>query len=419
MKKQITAILLGAGNRGEKSYASYALNYPNELTFTGVAEPRKDRRDAFAKAHQIQEENAVSSWEELLNRPRMADCVLICTQDQMHYKPLKMAVQKGYHILCEKPITPVKEELSDVYRLASQYDKTISICHVLRYSPFFIELRKLLTSGAIGKLIDIQHIESVGYWHMAHSFVRGNWRNHSLSSPMILQKCCHDFDILLWLVGSPCASVSSFGGLSHFTEAHAPVGSTPYCMDGCEARDNCPFFAPRFYLEHPKAIPDGFAQTVSLDTSRQALLSALKEGPYGRCVYRCDNDVVDHQIVNLQFANGVTASVTMCAFTEKCERIINLMGSRGQIKGNMEENTIEWTDFVTGHTTQIRLHVQEGGHSGSDVSMMRQFVKLVGSNGKEENKSAATEAVESHFIALAAEESRLAGGAVITLGGTL
>lgn len=85
----------------------------------------------------------------------------------------------------------------------------------------------------------------------------------------------------------------------------------------------------------------------------------------------------------------------------------------------MEENTIEWTDFVTGHTTQIRLHVQEGGHSGSDVSMMRQFVKLVGSNGKEENKSAATEAVESHFIALAAEESRLAGGAVITLGGTL
>lgn len=419
MKKQITAILLGAGNRGEKSYASYALNYPNELTFTGVAEPRKDRRDAFAKAHQIQEENAVSSWEELLSRPRMADCVLICTQDQMHYKPLKMAVQKGYHILCEKPITPVKEELSDVYRLASQYNKTISICHVLRYSPFFIELRKLLTSGAIGELIDIQHIESVGYWHMAHSFVRGNWRNHSLSSPMILQKCCHDFDILLWLVKSPCASVSSFGGLSHFTEAHAPAGSTPYCMDGCKARDNCPFFAPRFYLEHPKAIPDGYAQTVSLDTSRQALLSALKEGPYGRCVYRCDNDVVDHQIVNLQFANGVTASVTMCAFTEKCERIINLMGTRGQIKGNMEENTIEWTDFVTGHTTQIRLHVQQGGHSGSDVSMMRQFVKLVGSNGKEENKSAATEAVESHFIALAAEESRLAGGAVITLGGTL
>lgn len=419
MKKQITAILLGAGNRGEKSYASYALNYPNELTFTGVAEPRKDRRDAFAKAHQIQEENTVSSWEELLSRPRMADCVLICTQDQMHYKPLKMAVQKGYHILCEKPITPVKEELSDVYRLASQYDKTISICHVLRYSPFFIELRKLLTSGAIGELIDIQHIESVGYWHMAHSFVRGNWRNHSLSSPMILQKCCHDFDILLWLVKSPCASVSSFGGLSHFTEAHAPAGSTPYCMDGCEAMDNCPFFAPRFYLEHPKAIPDGYARTVSLDTSRQALLSALKEGPYGRCVYRCDNDVVDHQIVNLQFANGVTASVTMCAFTEKCERIINLMGTRGQIKGNMEENTIEWTNFVTGHTTQIRLHVQEGGHSGSDVSMMRQFVKLVGSNGKEENKSAATEAVESHFIALAAEESRLAGGAVITLGGTL
>lgn len=418
MTKQITAILLGAGNRGEKSYASYALNYPNELKFIGVAEPRKDRRDAFAKAHEIQEENAVSSWEQLLNRPRMADCVLICTQDQMHYEPLKMAVKKGYHILCEKPITPVKEELLDIYRIAGEYNRTISICHVLRYSPFFIELKKLLTSGAIGELVDIQHMESVGYWHMAHSFVRGNWRNQSLSSPMILQKCCHDFDILLWLVGSPCTSVSSFGRLSHFTEEHAPDGSTQYCMDGCEAREHCPFFAPCFYLEHPRAISDGFAQTVSLDISRSAILSALKNGPYGRCVYHCDNDVVDHQIVNMQFENGVTASLTMCAFTEKCERVINLMGTRGQIKGNMEENRIEWTDFTTGHTSVIQLHVPAGGHSGSDVTMMRQFVRLVNSSGKEENRSAATEAVESHFIALAAEESRLAGGAVITLSGS-
>lgn len=413
--KQVRAILIGAGHRGEKCYASYALNYPNELKFVGVAEPRTDRREAFARAHAIPACDAVNSYEELLSRPKMADCVLICTQDQMHYVPLKMAVERGYHILCEKPISPVKEELLEIGRMAGEYDRTISICHVLRYSPFFIEIKRLLDSGAIGELVDIQHIESVGYWHMAHSFVRGNWRNHSLSSPMILQKCCHDLDILLWLTGSSCTAVSSFGGLTHFTEKHAPESSTAWCMDGCRARDECPFFAPRFYLEHPKAIPDGFAQTVSLDTSRVSILSALKAGPYGRCVYRCDNDVVDHQIVNLQFENGVTASLTMCAFTDKCERIINLMGTRGQLKGNMEESWIEWTDFVAGHTNRITLRVPAGGHSGSDVSMMRQFVELVGSDGKKKNKSAASEAIESHLIALAAEESRLSGGALMKL----
>ena len=189
--KQVTAILLGAGQRGAEAYASYALDYPNELKFVAVAEPRADRREEFAKLHDIAPQNAVESDMELLNRPKMADCVLICTQDQMHYEALKLAVEKGYHILCEKPISPVKSELIEIGEIAKNYDKVISICHVLRYSPFFRELKRLLDEGAIGQLVDIQHIESVGYWHMAHSFVRGNWRNKSLSSPMILQKCCH------------------------------------------------------------------------------------------------------------------------------------------------------------------------------------------------------------------------------------
>lgn len=408
--KQVTAILIGAGQRGVLAYASYALRYPNELKFIGVAEIRPDRLEEFKNEHEIPEENCFSSWEEILSKPKMADCVLICTQDQMHYEPLLLATQKGYHILCEKPVTGDKNELLKIDELARTYEKTISICHVLRYSPFFTKIKNLLKEGAIGELVNVQHLESVGYWHMAHSFVRGNWNNSINSSPMILAKCCHDLDILLWLIESHCTQVSSFGSLKHFTSENAPKNAPQYCLQGCEERDTCPFYAPKFYLEHKKALSDGFTKVVSIDTDRKAVLDALANGPYGRCVYHCDNDVVDHQIVNLEYENGVSASLTMCAFTDKCERVIRLMGTKGQINGNMEENYIEVVDFLTGNTTTIHLNTPKTGHSGSDVSMMKQFVSVVKEDGKKNSISAATEAIESHLIALAAEESRVNKG---------
>lgn len=413
--KQVTAILLGAGQRGAQAYASYALDNPNELKFVGVAEPRQDRREEFMRMHGIAPENAVENDMELLARPRMADCVLICTQDQMHYEALKLAVKQGYHILCEKPISPDRKELEEIAEIAAGYDKVISICHVLRYSPFFTQIKKLLDEGRIGDLVSIQHIESVGYWHMAHSFVRGNWRNKELSSPMILQKCCHDMDILLWLVGSSCKRLSSFGSLTHFKEENAPEGAPAYCMDGCPHRDECPYFAPRFYIQDVEEGDGGFAKVVSIDTAKEPLLNALKTSPYGRCVYHCDNNVVDHQLVNLEFENGVTASLTMCAFTQKCERIINLMGTKGQMRGNMEENRIEIEDFATGNKTVVDLKVPKGNHSGSDVSMMKDFVHLVASGGTAKSVSAASESIESHLMALDAEESRLLGGKVINM----
>lgn len=415
--KQITAILLGAGQRGAEAYASYALDYPNELKFVGVAEPRKDRREEFAELHHIPEENVVETDLELLSRPKMADCVLICTQDQMHYEALKLAVDKGYHILCEKPISPVRSQLEEIGKIAEEYENVISICHVLRYSPFFRQIKKLLDEGAIGQLIDIQHIESVGYWHMAHSFVRGNWRNKELSSPMILQKCCHDMDILLWLTGSSCKRLSSFGSLTHFKEENAPEGAPKYCLDGCAYREECPYFVPRFYLEDLEENGGSFAKIVSINTDKKSVLDALKDGPYGRCVYHCDNNVVDHQVVNLEFENGVTASLTMCAFTNKCERIINLMGTKGQIRGNMEENEIILQDFASGNTTKIEVKIPKGGHSGSDVAMMKEFVNLVATGGTAKSVSAASESVESHLMALAAEESREHNGAVYEMKG--
>lgn len=408
--KQVTAALLGAGQRGALAYASYALEHPDELKIVAVAEPITERRDAFCAAHRISCERAFVSWEDLLSYPRMADCIMVCTQDDMHYQPVMRALDKGYHVLCEKPMAIRREEILQMGQKAEESGLIFSVCYVLRYSPFFRSVKRMLDDGLIGRLVSIQHLEGVGYWHAAHSFVRGNWRRADQGSPMILQKCSHDIDILLWLAGADCASVSSYGSLLYFKPENAPEGAPTRCTDGCLHREGCPYYAPRFYLSHPKAVSDNFVSVLTMDDSPEGILRALREGPYGRCVFHCDNDVVDHQVVNLSFQNGMTATLTMCDFTQKCERVVNLMGTHGQIQGNMEDNRIEHLDFATGNRTITTLSTSSYGHSGSDEAMMRDFVSQVASGCVTNNCSGGLASVQSHLIALAAEESRIDGG---------
>lgn len=405
--KQITSILIGAGLRGGYVYSQYALDHPDEFKVVAVAEPDPKRREAFAKKHHIPPELQFQSYEELLQKEKMADCAMICTQDRMHYEPVIRAMEKGYHVLCEKPISPDRKEMIQMREMAQKYDRILSVCHVLRYSPFFSKIKSLLEEKKIGRLINIQHIEEVGYWHHAHSFVRGNWRNAEESSPMILQKCCHDMDILLWLAQSHCKRISSFGELTYFKEENAPKDAPLYCLDGCQRRDVCPFYAPRFYLEHPKAEEAGLVYAVTDLLDAEHVLSALKKGPYGRCVFHCDNTVVDQQTVEIEFENQVTASFLMTAFTNQCARKIRLMGTRGEIKGDIEAGVIEVIDFVSGTNELIQLHTQTKGHSGSDMSMMRDFVRMIAE--EKHGKTDVAVSVESHLMALAAEEARVSG----------
>lgn len=410
--RQVTAALIGAGLRGAETYAGYARMHPDELKIVAVAEPDRERREKAARVHQIPKERQYEDGAELLAKEKMADCVLVCTQDKMHYEAVITALEKGYHVLCEKPMSPDAEEIVQMGALASRYGKILSICHVLRYSPFFVKIKELLDGGRIGTLVSIQHMEEVGYWHHAHSFVRGNWRRAEESSPMILAKCCHDMDILLWLVGSNCTGVSSYGGLRHFKEEQAPEGAPLYCMDGCPHRDSCPYYAPRFYLEHKKAVEDDLIRAVSTDISPEAVLEKLKKGPYGRCVFHCDNTVVDHQTVTLQFENGTDVSMGMCAFTKDCKRQINLMGTHGQITGDMDKSEIRLYDFATGNTEIIQLNAPAKGHNGSDAAMMKEFTALVAADGRAERRTDAAVSIESHLMALAAEESRITGAAI-------
>ncbi|MDE7016969.1 MAG: Gfo/Idh/MocA family oxidoreductase [Lachnospiraceae bacterium] len=405
----ITAVLDGAGQRGARVYAAYARLHPDEIKVVAAAEPDEERRQWLIEEHGLPDEAVFTDWRELFEKGKLADCCMICTQDRFHVEPVKAAFELGYHVMCEKPMSPDPKECLEMGEYAGRYQKTLTICHVLRYSPFFTKIKEMLDSGAIGELVSIQHMECVAFWHQAHSFVRGNWRNSDESSPMILQKSCHDLDIFCWLVGRKCQAVSSFGSLQHFKEENAPKGSGMYCMRDCKVESDCPYSANKIYLRDEES--RGFRKIVALDGTIEAVREALKEGPYGRCVYRCDNNVVDHQVVNLLFEGGITVSFTMCAFTPDMTRLITLMGTRGQITGDMLKNTIEIRDFLTGDKTEYSIKTGKSGHSGSDEKFMQGFIRTVESNGAY-SLSSAEASVDSHLMAFAAEESRLTGKTV-------
>ncbi len=402
----VRMIVLGAGARGMDAYAPYSLIAPDQLKIVGVAEPREGRRAAFAARYGLPEGAVFSDWREALTVGIEADAVLVATQDNQHVDPACLAMERGYDVLLEKPIAKTEAELKRIYDTSIRTGKRAAVCHVLRYTRFFNTLKAIIDSGEIGDVVNISHSENIGYWHMAHSFVRGNWRREDETSPMILAKSCHDADILLYLVGRDCLRVASFGSLKHFTAENAPEGSAERCLD-CSVAGTCPYSAMRLYM-----IPFLTGWPVSVitdDISTEGRLKALREGPYGRCVYRCDNDVVDHQSTVLEFAGGVTATMTVSAFTDyRHGRTIHIMGSHGEIRAKMSDETIEVTNFRDGsvRTTENPLPGGMGdGHGGGDFGLIASFIRM--ERGEEGAvKSSIRDAIQSHLICIAAEESR-------------
>jgi len=401
---EITVAVVGAGVRGEV-YADYALSHPGEMKIVAVAEPHDERRQRLSQRHNVPESMVFNSAEELLKKPRLADAIFICTQDHDHYKQTMQALDLGYQVLVEKPMSPNRQECIEMERKAADTGNLLSVCHVLRYTPFFSRIKALLQSGRIGKLMTVQHNEYVGYWHQAHSFVRGNWNHSERSSPMILAKACHDMDILQWLIDSPCEYVSSFGMLSYFKPEHAPVGAPKRCLNGCPVSADCEYYAPKHYLTEHVGWP---TSSISVDLSYEARWQALKEGPYGRCVFHCDNDVVDHQVASFQFKNDVTAVFTMSAFARDGGRFIHLTGTKGEIRGAMELNEITVKRFDTGEEETISLRHPGGhiGHGGGDAILVREFISLVQKGANSGGLTSARNSLQSHMLAFAAEASR-------------
>ena len=399
--------MIGAGQRGMYAYAAYAETHPNEIKFIAVAEPDPDRRDLFCSSNKIPAEMAFSDYNLFFNRKIDADCVFVCTQDRNHVIPAVRALELGYHVMLEKPMATSPGECIRLRDASRQTGRHLIVAHVLRYTRFFQTIKKLISQGRIGTLVCIQHNENVGFWHMAHSFVRGNWARSDESCPMILAKSCHDMDILHWLAGAPCSLLSSTGDLHYFHKDNMPEGAAERCLDGCPHEDECPYHVKHVYLTENRSWP---ASVLGHDLSVEERIRALAESPYGRCVYRCENNVVDHQIVSMEFANKVKASFVMSGFTHKIDRTIKVMGSHGEIRGTMDTGEIEVYDFRNGDRERIDIEWLHNNtrqkHGGGDTGLMKELVALL-SGGEGESLTDAAESVHSHLMAFAAEESRL------------
>ena len=398
----ITAVVLGAGSRGS-TYAGYAKEHPEELKIVAIAEPRKDRLDALAEEVGVPQEYRFRHWEELLAQPKLADCAFICTLDDDHTAPALKAMELGYHLLLEKPMSNQEEECRLIAETAKKTGRRLTICHVLRYTPFYMTLKALIDRGEVGQVTTINQIENVGYWHQAHSFVRGNWRNTKETSPMLLQKSCHDMDIILWLMGSNCTRVQSFGSLGYFTPKNAPEGAAKRCLDGCPHVETCPYSAPKLYLDMERT---GWpVDVITTDMSEEGRRKALEEGPYGRCVYYCDNDVVDRQVVNMEFENGSVATFTMTGLSADFFRELKIFGTQGQIRANMGTKEIVLHRFGEDpKMIPVDMGLEASGHGGGDYGIMADFLRILREGG--ESRSSAEASLQSHLICFAAERSR-------------
>ena len=401
-------ILIGAGSRG-MTYGSWAVRNGHEIA--AVAEPRPDRLKAAGDALNTPKAMRFSDGAELLALEKCADAAIIATMDRDHFGHVMQALDRGYDILLEKPISPDPAECLAIEEKANRLGRKITVCHVLRYTPFWGTIRDILDSGELGKIVAIKHSENIGNYHMAHSFVRGNWRNDRLSSPIIMQKSCHDLDILLWITGAHCTRVAAFGSLSYFRPENAPEGAAERCCD-CAVR-SCRFRAKDVYLPVLGQWP---ADVVCLEPTEEALDEALRTGPYGRCVYRCDNNVCDHMSTIMEFDNGVTATFSLTAQTCQVYRHIHIMCQHGEITADGESRTVTVRHFVTSpndsfETRTIHIRSNGSGHGGGDDGIMEDFnASLTDPQG--ESRSSISRSVESHLMACAIEHSRLTGAVV-------
>jgi len=415
MSAPVEAVMVGAGNRGFRAYGAYALAFPDRVKFVAVAEPDTGRRERFAEAHGIPPDRQFTSYEELVQLPRLGQAAVNTTMDRMHRPSTLALLAAGYDMLLEKPMAESPEACVELAQAAERLGRRLQICHVLRYAPFFRAIHDVVCEGQLGELISIDWRENLVYWHYVHSFVRGNWGRTETSGPMLLSKCCHDLDLLVWMIGSACERITSFGSLRHFRSESVGSDVPDRCLDGCPRADDCLHYAPRVYLDRHAENPNSFAVgAITLDHTPDGIMRALHSGPYGRCAYRCDNDVVDHQVVSMQFASDLAATLTMQGASHVEGRTVRIDGTRATLLANESRNELKLVNHASGRESNIDVPAQvRGGHGGGDFGLMDAFVGSLNGTGQSVLTSA-RESVESHLMAFAAEEARL-GNTVVDM----
>ncbi|MBS5022005.1 MAG: Gfo/Idh/MocA family oxidoreductase [Firmicutes bacterium] len=394
--------VIGFGGRGH-IYGEFSRKYPEKFQLKAVAETdeyrRRDAKENFGA-------EVYEDYKELLDQGYRLDLVAIATQDAQHKEHALYALNRGYDLLLEKPVAITEKDCLEIYECAKKNNRRVYVCHVLRYTPFYSKIKEIIDEGTLGEIVNVHASENVGYYHQAHSYVRGPWRNSGESSPMILAKCCHDMDILRYLIGEKCVSVNSYGSLSYFKEENAPENAEAFCTD-CPRKEDCAYNAQKLYTKY--VWPAGYFTKGAL--TEENILRDLKYSPYDRCVFKCDNDVVDHQSTLLLFEKGKTAVHTMTAFSREIYRDIKIYGTKAELAGVMEKNLIEIRPFG-GEPFKAEVNASAasvGGHCGGDYYMMCQIWNdLNGIKGK--GITYLDVSIESHLMSFGAEKSRLHGG---------
>jgi len=441
----VTAIVLGCGERGLNTYGGYAVEHPDRLKFIGCADPNPARRSLFAKIHQVPEEYTFESDTLALESGKIADTIFICTMDELHEKEVLAALDLGYHIFLEKPMTITEAGCREIVAKSENLEKILAVGHVLRYSPIFYKVKEIIESGALGNIYNIKHSENMGTWVYAHSFVRGNWENSIKSSSLILQKGVHDLDLIYWFAHSNPKKISMFVSPTPFCETNAPKDAPKRCTDGCIYSETCLYEAVRTYLQgkfvmldnarserrfirgifrlalkHPKFARTIFPQLkkyqvvpwrrwptaqISDDLSEEGIMKALREGPYGRCIYHCNNNQPVSHVVNILFKNNCTATYTLHGLSYRDGRELRIDGTKGSLKA-LFYNTgffIELYDHLTGSTKKMRLEIEKTAGGGGDFRIMDEFVDAM--RGVAPPPISARESLISHLMAFAAERS--------------
>ena len=400
-RRPVSIVAIGAGNRTNK-YLEYVKQHSDKVKLVGVVELNDIRRKHVADCFSLDASQCFVDYRDFFQHPVEADAVMICTPENMHFEPTMQAIERGYHILLEKPIAQTLEECMLIAQAARKHDVLVSVCHVLRYHPYFMKIKELVDSGELGNIISINHRTSVGLDRTAHGFVRGLWRKEAVTNPMLMSKCCHDIDFLLWLTKTPCRKLTSFGSLRWFKEKNAPEGSAARCVD-CKVESRCPFSAVDLYRVRRDWIanfdvPEG-------KTIDEVIEEQLRYGLYGRCVYRCDNDVVDHQIVSMEMESEVTINFSMDVFTVKDNRETHICLTEGEIDGDetrlkvcrfrgAKEEVYDFSDLA-----------HQPFHAGADLNIVADFIDAIQENRRNVVTSI-EQSVESHRICFEAERSR-------------
>lgn len=407
--KRLDVILIGAGDRGI-NYTNIMANLPKHYKVIAVAEPLDDRREHVKNLHDIPDDMCFTDWSPLLALGKIADMALICTMDRDHYAPAMKAIELGYDLMLEKPIAPTQEQCKEIAYAAKEKGVHVVICTVLRYTNVFNLVKNIIDSGKLGRIMSVNHEECVGIIHQSHSFVRGNWGNEERSSNMLLQKSCHDIDILQWMLGKKCKKVQSFGTLSYFKEENAPEGAPEYCYQGCPHGETCEFNAVKLYYDDKENGWFRGACTKRYHYTDEHVEKAIKETLYGKCVFKCDNNVVDHQTVNMLFEDDITVTFTMNAFN-RGGRHIHIMGTKGELRAPLEDGSpLSLYYYQDKREEKIDVNTGAkfmGGHGGGDEGIVRCVHEYFTTDYHGINIPDIMESYYNHSIVFAAEKSRL------------